>query len=232
MQVVILCGGKGTRAYPYTETLPKPMLPVHGTPILMHVMHLYADQGYRDFVLSVGYRSEVIRDYFDRKQMDWNVQLVDTGDETGTGGRILGCRHLLDRTFFATYADGLSDLALDDLLAFHRSHAGKATVSSVPLPSQYGTIDADANGRIRGFHEKPILREHWINAGFFVFDPDVFDHWAGDDLEREVLPGLAGRGLLYSYRHDGFFKSMDSYKDHQEIEQMVQAGSTPWKRRP
>jgi glucose-1-phosphate cytidylyltransferase len=164
--------------------------------------------------------------------MDWNVQLVDTGDDTGTGGRILGCRHLLDRPFFATYADGLSDIPLDRLLAFHEAHDGCATVSSVPLPSQYGTIDADDAGKIRGFHEKPILREHWINAGFFVFDADVFDRWRGDDLEREVLPALADGGQLFAYRHDGFFKSMDSYKDHQEIERMLRDGDTPWKRAP
>jgi len=230
MQVVILCGGRGTRAYPYTDHLPKPMLPVDGTPILRHVMRIFADQGQTDFILSVGYRKEVIRDYFDRKKLDWNVRLVDTGQETGTGGRILKCKHLLAKTFFATYADGLSDVSLDDLLAYHASHDGLATVTSVPLPSQYGTIEAEESGRIVGFREKPVLREHWINAGFFVFDSEVFDHWNGDDLEREVFPDLAARGLLYAYKHAGFFKSLDSYKDHQEIESMIGQGGAPWKR--
>jgi glucose-1-phosphate cytidylyltransferase len=230
MQVVILCGGKGTRAYPHTESLPKPMLPVDGTPILMHVMRIYADQGHTSFILSVGYLGKVIEDYFDRKAVEWDVRLVDTGEETRTGGRIFHCRHVLEPTFFATYADGLSDVSLDELLSFHRSHRAPATVTSVPLPSQYGTIEADATGRISGFREKPILHEHWINAGFFVFDRTVFDHWEGEDLEREVFPGLARRGLLYSFRHHGFFKSMDSYKDHQEIEQMLLEGRPPWRR--
>lgn len=230
MQVVILCGGKGTRAYPYTDHLPKPMLPVDGTPILVHVMRIFADQGHRDFVLSVGYRKEVIQDYFEAKELDWNVRIVDTGLETQTGGRIAGCRRWLADTFFATYADGLSDVPLDGLLAFHRSHPGLATVTSVPLPSQYGTIEAGADGRIVGFREKPTLREHWINAGFFVFDSAVFERWQGDDLEREVFPGLAADGLLYAYRHQGFFRSLDSYKDHQEIETLAGAGRPPWKR--
>ena len=124
----------------------------------------------------------------------------------------------------------MSDVPLDRLIEFHRSHPGLATVTSVPLPSQYGTITADDDGRIRGFREKPILHEHWINAGFFVFDTAVFDHWNGDDLEREVLPALVERGLLYAYRHDGFFKSLDSYKDHQELEALVSRGDAPWKR--
>jgi glucose-1-phosphate cytidylyltransferase len=228
MQVVILCGGKGTRAYPYTDSMPKPMLPVDGTPILMHVMRIYAEQGHTDFILSVGYLKEVIGDYFHDKQMDWQVRLVDTGAETGTGGRIQRCAHLLDDTFFATYADGLCDVSLADLLAFHRSHPGHASVTSIPLPTQYGTIELDDAGRIHGFHEKPVLREHWVNAGFFVFDKVVFGEWEGDDLEREVFPALAGKGLLYAYRHDGFFRSLDSYKDHQEIEQLVVGGQAPW----
>jgi glucose-1-phosphate cytidylyltransferase len=230
MQVVILCGGKGTRAYPYTDHMPKPMLPVDGTPILLHVMQIFAEQGHRDFILSVGHRKEVIQDYFDRKHLDWNVQLIDTGEETQTGGRILRCRELLADTFFATYADGLSDVSLARLLEFHRGHDGLATVTSVPLPSQFGTIEAEPSGRIVGFREKPVLHEHWINAGFFVMDSAVFDHWNGEDLEREVFPSLVSEGLLYAYRHTGFFKSLDSYKDHQELERLVGQGNAPWKR--
>jgi glucose-1-phosphate cytidylyltransferase len=207
------------------------MLPVRGTPILMHVMRIYAEQGHTDFVLSVGYLKEVIGDYFRDKHTEWNVRLVDTGAETGTGGRIRRCADLLEETFFATYADGLSDLSLDALLAFHRSHPGLATVTAIPLPTQYGTIDLEASGRITGFREKPILREHWVNAGFFVFDRAVLDRWEGDDLEREVFPALARDGRLYAYRHDGFFRSLDSYKDHQEIERLAAAGGAPWMRR-
>jgi len=229
MQVVILCGGKGTRAYPFTEYLPKPMLPIDGTPILMNVMRIFADQGHKDFVLSVGHRQEVIRDYFHGKSLDWNVELIDTGEETDTGGRILGCKHVLGEKFFATYADGLSNVPLGELVRFHDAHPGLATITSVPLISQYGTLEMDAAGKVTSFREKPILREHWINAGFFVMDRAIFDHWEGTNLERDVFPSLARNGMVYTYRHDGFFKSMDSYKDQQEFEAMVQSGRMPWR---
>ena len=230
MQVLILCGGRGTRAYPYTDYLPKPMLHINGQPILLHVMRIFAEQGHKEFILSLGYRKEYIIDYFDRKILDWDVQLVDTGEETDTGGRIAKCRHLLGETFFATYTDGLADVPLDRLLSFHRSHDGLATLTSVPLRSQYGTLECDDQGRILGFHEKPVLREHWINAGFFVFDREVFEHWEGENLEQEVFPALLEKNLLYAYRHDGFFKSMDTYKDQQELERIYRSGEVPWRR--
>jgi glucose-1-phosphate cytidylyltransferase len=228
MQVLILCGGKGTRAYPYTDYLPKPMLHINGQPILIHVMRIFAEQGHKEFILSLGYRKEYIMDYFDRKILDWDVQLVDTGDDTDTGGRIEKCKHLLGDTFFATYTDGLSDIPLETLIRFHQGHDGFATITSVPLRSQYGTLECDASGLISTFHEKPVLREHWINAGFFVFDHKVFDHWEGANLEKEVFPNLLQKKLLYTYQHDGFFKSMDTYKDQQEIEQIYQSGAVPW----
>jgi glucose-1-phosphate cytidylyltransferase len=230
MKVLILCGGQGTRAYPYTEYLPKPMLPINGQPILLHVMQIFADQGFKEFILSLGYRKEVIIDYFQHKNLhDWKIELVDTGDQTDTGGRILNCKHLLGETFMATYVDGLSDVRLDKIIQFHKSHKGLATITSVPLRSQYGTMDLDGTGRITGFKEKPILREHWINAGFFVFDHEVFNHWEGENLEKEVFPNLLKKNILYAYQHDGFFKSMDTYKDQQEIEQMCQDDKMLWK---
>jgi glucose-1-phosphate cytidylyltransferase len=230
MQVLILCGGQGTRAYPYTEYLPKPMLPINGQPILMHVMRIFAEQGHKEFILSLGYRKEVIIDYFEHKNLhDWKVELVDTGGQTDTGGRIYNCKHLLKETFMATYVDGLSDVRLDNIIRFHKSHKGLATITSVPLRSQYGTMDLDGSGKIVGFKEKPILREHWINAGFFVFDHKVFSHWEGDNLERDVFPNLLKKDLLYAYQHDGFFKSMDTYKDQQEIEEMYKNGNILWK---
>lgn len=230
MKVVILAGGSGTRAYPYTEYLPKPMMPVGGKPILLRVMDIYARQGFTEFVLSVGHRKEVIIDYFDGRSFGWTVDIVDTGAQTDTGGRILGCRHLLGDTFMATYADGLSDVVLADLLAFHRRSARLATITSVPLRSQYGTIEADAEGVIRDFREKPVLKDHWINAGFFVMEKRIFDHWRGENLEREVFPNLLPGRHLATYRHDGFFKSMDTYKDQQEIEAMFAEGRLPWLR--
>lgn len=227
MQVVILCGGKGTRAYPYTDYLPKPMLPVNGQPIVMHVMRIFAEQGYKNFILSLGYREEVIRDYFHCKALDWNVELVSTGDETDTGGRIAKCQHLLDDTFMATYADGLASISIDKLVAFHHSHAGLATITTTPLVSQYGTLEFTEDNRVLNFKEKPTLREHWINAGFMVFDRQVFDHWEGSNLERDVLPALASKGLAYAYQNDGFFKSMDTFKDQLDIEEMFKNGLIP-----
>lgn len=228
MQVVILAGGKGTRAYPYTEYLPKPMMPVNGKPILRQVMEIFAEQGHKDFIVSLGYRKEIIIDYFENRLEEWHVELVDTGEDTDTGGRIYNCRDRIQGTFMATYVDGLSDIRLDKLADFHHGHDGLVTITSVPLISQYGTIESDPHGRITAFREKPILREHWINAGFFMMDPDVFDHWEGANLEREVFPNLLKKGLLYTYQHDGYFKSMDTYKDQQELEQMFVNGKIQW----
>lgn len=229
MKVLILCGGKGTRSYPYTEYMPKPMMPINGQPILIHVMQIYAQQGITDFVLSLGYRKEAIMDYFHKKHLEWNIELFDSGESTDTGGRIAKCRDLLGDTFMATYVDGLADIRISDLLASHRSHGGLATITTIPLPSQYGTMDVDESGKILSFKEKPVLREHWINGGFFVFDKKVFDHWDGDNLERDVFPVLARKGLVYSYKHTGFWKSMDTYKDQQELEDIVRSGNIPWK---
>lgn len=230
MQVVILCGGRGTRAYPLTEYVPKPMLPIGGRPILWHLMKLFADQGHKEFVLSVGYRQDVIRDYHREMDPDWHVEIIDTGEDAETGDRIHRCRHLLGETFFATYGDGLANISLDALIAFHAGHPGVATVTSVPLTSQYGTLEMDHRGRVRAFREKPMLRDVWINAGFLIMDRTVFDHWEGRNLEREVMPGLTEHGLLYAYRHDGFFKPLDSYKDQQELDTMWQSGRAPWLR--
>ena len=229
MKVVILAGGKGTRAYPYTDSIPKPMMPIDGQPILLHLMQIFIQQGFHEFIISLGWRKDVIIDYFRQNMFNADIQLVDTGVETDTGGRIEKCKHLLGDTFLATYGDGLSDVSLDQLVNFHRCHDGVATLTSVPLRSQYGTVVADDEGRINKFQEKPILHDHWINAGFFIFDKEVFDHWPGSNLERDVLPSLARHGLVYAYKHPGFFKSMDTYKDQLELEQMCRDGLMPWK---
>ncbi len=228
MQVVILAGGAGTRAYPYTEYLPKPMMPVGGKPVVVRVMELYAREGITDFILSVGYRKEVIIDYFANRSLGWNVQIIDTGKDADTGARISKCRHLLGDTFMATYADGLSDVPLKELVAFHHRSGSLATITCVPLRSQYGTVTTDDSGRITEFREKPVLDEYWINAGFFVMSRQIFDHWEGENLEREVFPNLLAGRHLSSFRHRGFFKSMDTYKDQQELETMFASGELPW----
>ncbi|MEJ0017329.1 MAG: sugar phosphate nucleotidyltransferase [Acetobacteraceae bacterium] len=228
MQVVILAGGAGTRAYPYTEYLPKPMMPVGGKPVVVRVMEGYAREGFTDFILSVGYRKEIIMDYFSNRSLGWNVQIVDTGRESDTGDRIRKCRHLLGETFMATYADGLSDVPINELVAFHHRSGALGTITCVPLRSQYGTVSMEDDGTITSFREKPVLAEYWINAGFFVMNRAIFDHWEGDNLERDVFPRLLSGRHLASFRHRGFFKSMDTYKDQQELETMFASGELPW----
>ncbi len=231
MDVVILCGGKGTRSYPFTEYFPKAMMPINGSPIIVHLMKIYADQGFKSFILAAGHRQEILRDYFSDRFRDWDINVLDTGDESDTGERVRRCAsHIKGDTFFATYVDGLGDIDLHELLAFHRQTNGLGTVTSVPLRSQYGTVVADENSLVQHFQEKPVIREHWINAGFFVFQREVFDHWEGLNLETEVLPHLARRNILYTYKHTGFWKSMDTSKDQQELEQIYQSANSPWSR--
>ena len=230
MRTVILCGGRGTRAYPSTLELPKPLLPVGDQPVLAHLMGIYAAQGFTDFVLAAGYLQDHIAAFARDVPSDWHVEVVDTGEETNTGGRV---RRVADRVgdeFFLTYADGLGNVDLSALLAFHRSHAGAMTLTTVPLPSQYGTLDVDGAGRVHGFKEKPRLLDHHINAGFFVVDQRALELWPepGEDLEREVLPALGDRDELFAFRHLGFWRSMDTYKDAVDLGAMCHDGPGPW----
>jgi len=231
MRTVILCGGRGTRAYPYTVDLPKPLLDVAGQPILRHVMGIFAAQGHTDFVLAAGFRADLIEEFAAGLPSAWAVDVRDTGERTNTGARVRAVRDLLDDDFFLTYGDGVGDVDLRALAAFHGAHTGRATVTTVPLPSPYGTIHADGTGKVTDFREKPRLTDHWINAGFLVVSPSAFDGWHGDDLEREVLPALAAAGELFAYRHHGFWRSMDTYKDALELTTLAAAhpgGNPPW----
>ena len=230
MRTLILCGGKGTRAWPLTETVPKPLLDVGGQPAVRHVMDIYAGQGFDDFILAAGYRRESIEDFAATVPSSWKVEVIDTGDETNTAGRILKCRDAVSDPFFATYADGFGDVDLAALLEYHNAHDGVATMTTVPLPSAYGTIEFDAEGRVSRFREKPRLPDHFINAGFFAFDVAAFEHWAGDDLERDVLPGLGAAGRLFARPHRGFWKSMDTHKDSLELTALCTEGTPPWLR--
>jgi len=229
MKVLILCGGKGTRSYPFTEYFPKVMMPVGGTPILLHLMRSYAAQGFTDFVLAAGHRKEILFDYFDGRFPEWSVKIVDTGQESDTGERLIQCAPFLSETFLATYGDGLGDVDLEALLQFHRSHKGLATITSVPLRCQYGMLEFTSDYMVRTFHEKPTIPNCWINAGYFVFEKRAFEHWRGRNLETDVLPHLAQKGVLYTYQHEGFWKSMDTSKDQQEMESLRKDGS-PWTR--
>jgi len=228
LQVVILCGGQGTRAYPFTEYFPKPMMPINGKPILVHLMHIYAEQGFQRFVLAAGHRKEILLDYFDGRFPEWEIQIVDTGEGSDTGERIRRCEPYVDETFLANYGDAVGDISLNAVLDFHRSHGGLATITSVPLRSQYGTIIAAPDGRVEEFREKPVIRDHWINAGFFVFEKRVFERWVGENLERDVFPRLVSQGLVYTYRHEGFWKSVDTSKDQQQLQEMYARGEARW----
>jgi glucose-1-phosphate cytidylyltransferase len=220
MEVVILCGGKGTRSYPFTEYFPKVMMPIGGTPVLVHLMRIYAAQGYTKFILAAGHRREILTDYFEGRFSDWSVRIVDTGEEADTGERLLRCKEWLSDRFFATYGDGLGNVDLSALLHTHQSHRALATVTSVPLRSQYGTIEFSTDNRVERFKEKPTIQNCWINAGYFVFEARSFDLWRGRNLETDVLPYLAQQGVLYTHQHEGFWKSMDTSKDQQELDQL------------
>ena len=230
MEVVILCGGKGTRSYPFTEYFPKVMMPICGTPIIVHLMRIYAAQGFTNFVLAAGHRKEILQDYFDGRFREWKTTIVDTGAESDTGERIRLCAPYVGQTFFATYGDGLGNLDLQSLLDFHRNAGGLATVTSVPLRSQYGTVLFNEDRQVLRFQEKPVIPDCWINAGYFVFERQVFEQWKGHNLEKDVLPHLASRGVLHTYLHNGFWKSMDTSKDQQEMEEIHNGngGKAPW----
>jgi glucose-1-phosphate cytidylyltransferase len=227
---VILCGGKGTRAYPRTLEVPKPLLDVAGRPILHHVMDIYAHQGARRFLLAGGYKIDMIREFADSLPRKWEVNVVDTGEDANTGTRIWRCRDLLAERFFATYGDGVGNVDLATLAQFHLATGGLATITTVPLPSQYGTVRTDDAGRVLEFKEKPRLFDHWINGGFMLFEPAVFDQWPGEDLEKDVLPSLAASGFLHAYQHDGFWKSMDTYKDAVDLTAIAAEDPPPWMR--
>lgn len=228
MRALILCGGRGVRAWPATADVPKPMLQVGDRPVLHHVMDIYARHGVTEFVLAAGYRHDVIEAYADRWPEDWKVDVVDTGDEADTGDRVVACLDRVGDTFHATYGDGVGNVDITALAGRHGTHGGGATVTVVPLPSQYGTLVIDDDGRVTDFREKPVLPDHLINAGFFVFDRDAVAACAGSSLERDILPALGGRGQLFVYRHEGFWKSMDTQKDVTDLDGLARREDPPW----
>jgi glucose-1-phosphate cytidylyltransferase len=228
VKVVILCGGKGTRSYPFTEYFPKVMMPINGSPILVHLMRIYASQDFTDFILAGGHRKEMLTDYFDGRFTDWKIRIADTGEDADTGDRILRCGTYVGERFFATYGDGLGDLDLRALLDTHVRSGALVTLTAVALRSQYGHVVFDGSGKVERFEEKPFVRDCWINAGFFVFEKRALLEWTGHNLEQEVLPHFARSGQLYVYKHPGFWKSMDTSKDQQELEKLYHGGRAPW----
>lgn len=255
MKVVILCGGLGARMREETEFRPKPLVEIGGRPILWHIMKIFAHHDLRDFVLCLGYRGEMIKDYFlnyqamtndftlslsphseivyhgAHNEQGFRVTLADTGKETMTGGRVKRIEKYIEGdTFLVTYGDGVTDLDVRKVIDFHQTHGRLATVTTVRATSRFGLIDADEKQRVVSFAEKPQLDE-WVSAGFFVFNRKVFDHLGGDDcvLEREPLERLAADGHLMAYRHEGFFFAMDTYREFVYLNELWESGGAPWR---
>ena len=229
MKVILLAGGFGTRLSEYTESIPKPMVEIGNKPILWHIMNLYAKYDYKDFLVALGYKGEVIKKYFSNRPEKWNVELVDTGLDTMTGGRVKRLEKIIGKeTFMLSYGDGLSDINLNSLLSFHKSHGKLVTVTAVRPPARFGSLKLKED-RVVNFKEKSQLDVGWINGGFFVIEPEFFKFIKGDEtyLEKEPLEQVAEAGELFAYKHEGFWQCMDTKRDRDKLEEMYLEGS-PW----
>jgi glucose-1-phosphate cytidylyltransferase len=254
VKTVILAGGLGTRLSEESETRPKPMVEIGGRPILWHIMKIYASYGFNEFVVALGYKGEVIKSYFlnyyflrnsftvdlaqnkldvrDNGCEDWRIHLEDTGQDTQTGGRLRRLRSELgNETFMMTYGDGVGSVDLEALLRFHRTHGRLATVTAVRPPARFGGLRFNGD-RVVDFTEKPQIGEGWINGGFFVLEPGVFDYLDGDEtvFEREPLERLAEDGELMAYRHEAFWQCMDTLRDVRLLNSLCEQGRPPWER--
>ncbi len=253
MNVVILAGGLGTRLAEETEIKPKPMVEVGEHPIVWHIMKSYAHYGFTDFFLALGYKGEIIKRYFldhyslggslrvnlasgriedlEKETENWVVNLMDTGQNTQTGGRIKRLEpHLRGGTFMVTYGDGVCDVSIRKVLEFHKSHGKIATITAVRPPARFGGLVFEGD-LVREFSEKPQIGEGWINGGYFVFEPEIFDYLEGDDtlLELTPLERLAQESQLVAYRHEGFWQCMDTLREKKILENLWQSGKAPWK---
>lgn len=254
MKVILLAGGFGTRLSEYTEMIPKPMVTVGGRPILWHIMRSYAHFGHKDFYLALGYKAEVIKEYFlhyrslnadftvdlstgsvESHQVDdtdWRVTLVYTGLESMTGGRVKRLKPFVgNEPFLLTYGDGVADVDLDALLSFHKSHGKMVTVTAVHPGARFGELEMDDQS-VTAFQEKPQTGQGWINGGYFVVEPEFFDLIEGDQtiLERDPLEKAASMGELMAYKHSGYWQCMDTKRDRDYLEELWQQGNAPWKR--
>jgi len=256
MKVVILAGGLGTRLMEETESRPKPMVEIGGKPILWHIMKIYSSYGFNDFIVCLGYKSHMIKEYFlnyylynsditvelDKNSVQvhltdsesFKVTLIDTGVNTNTAGRIKRIQKFVDdETFMLTYGDGVANVNIKDLLKFHQLHGKLATLTSVQIPGRFGNLETSENGMVINFQEKPDGDGSWINGGFFVLEPGIFKFLKGDmdeiQWEKKPLLEIAETGELVAYRHTGFWKPMDALRDRIELESLWASGKSPWK---
>lgn len=255
MKVVILAGGLGTRLSEETDLKPKPMVEIGGKPILWHIMKIYSYYDYNDFIICLGYKGYSIKEYFahyflhesdvtfdfrnENQQIihqhsaePWRVTLVNTGIETMTGGRVKRLQPYIGKgPFMLTYGDGVSDVNVKKLVEFHKAHKRLATVTSTQPGGRFGSLDLEENNRVAGFSEKPKGDNYWINAGYFVMQPEIFDYIEGDStiLEKAPLENLARNGELLAYKHSGFWQPMDTLRDKNYLEELWKSGNAPWK---
>ncbi len=220
MKVVILAGGLGTRISEYTKTIPKPMIKINQKPIIIHIMEHYAKYGFDSFYIALGYKGSVIKNYFKNKKFEWDVNLIDTGLKTMTGGRLKRLKKLLGNdTFLMTYGDGLSDVNLKNLLKFHKKNKKLVTLTAVRPPARFGAIKLKGN-KVKTFKEKEKMDEGWINGGFFVMEPKFLDLIRNDNtfLEKEPLEKVSSKSQLAAFKHTGFWQCMDSKRDKDKLE--------------
>ncbi len=255
MKTVLLAGGFGTRISEYTQSIPKPMVPIGGKPILWHIMKYYSSFGHNEFIICLGYKGYVIKEFFfnyhkhhsnltvnladgsleilDSSPEPWKIHLIDTGDNVMTGGRLKRIKPYLNENedFFLTYGDGVANVALDELLKFHHSHEGKVSMTSVVPPGRFGAIESNQNGCITNFLEKPKGDGQKINGGYFVVHPSALNTIEGDHIswEREPLEELTKQGNLYDFHHQGYWQCMDTKRDHDRLEKIWASNEAPWK---
>ena len=228
MQVVVLCGGKGTRLREYTEEIPKPLIDVGSKPILWHILQIYKSFGHKDFIFCLGYKGEKIKEYF-KNEKNLRIQFVETGLEASKAERIQKIQHLIkDEDFFVTYGDDLSDVDIKKLYGFHKKNKKIVTLTAVNLESPFGILEFGKKGKLIGFKEKPRLN-YFMNGGFYVFNEKIFSHIKkGHDLEKEIFSELAKIGEIAVFKHKGFWKSMNTLKDVIELNELYNKGFTPW----
>lgn len=228
--VIILCGGKGTRLYPLTANIPKPMVKIGEMPVIEHVINIFKFYGFKNIKLLIGYKGDVIRDYFENRYTDINIQCIDTGIESNTAERIWQVRNMVSDTFFLAYSDVLADIDLGAMLKFHEKNGVTGTMATYPLLTSYGIVKFDKNKIASEYLEKPIIKDYSINAGSFVFNSTLFDHWEfkEPDFSRGMIGKLCGNKLMGCYEHSGFWSGMDTVRENEILNKMWDDNEAKW----